>query len=175
MIGEIGLDFFFVKDEAEYPKQIAVFEYFLSMAKAQNKIVHVHTKGAEEEVFNLLKRYALPRILIHWYSGSIEILKKFIDLGAYFTVGTEVNYTKHVRKIAELIPHNRILTETDNPGGPKMYLGEHGKPSLILEVTKSLASIISREESEVLQIVNANLMELIGDNPLWSNLGESRA
>jgi TatD DNase family protein len=101
-------------------------------------------------------------------------LKKFIDLGAFFTIGIEVNFTDHVRKIAELIPLNRILTETDNPGGPKMYLGEYGKPSLILEVTKSLASILGREESEILQIVNGNLMELIGDNPLWCTLGENR-
>jgi len=170
MIGEIGLDFFFVKDEAEYPNQITVFEYLLSAAKAQNKIVHLHTKGAEEEVYKLLERYTLPRVLVHWYSGPIETLKKYIDMGVYFTVGVEINYTEHVKRIAELVPLNRMLTETDNPGGPKMYLGEPGKPSLILEVIKSLASLKGKGEREMVQIIKTNLIDLIGDDTLLERL-----
>ena len=54
MIGEIGLDFHWVRDASQYPAQRKVFEYFLAAAKEQRKIVNLHTKGAEKEVLDLL-------------------------------------------------------------------------------------------------------------------------
>lgn len=165
MIGEIGLDFFFVQDQKKYPDQFAVFEYFLSAAKDQNKVVHIHTKGAEEAVYELLIAYSLPRVLIHWYSGPIHTLMKFIDLGAYFTIGIEVNYSEHLERIAELIPLDRILTETDNPGGPKSYIGKPGMPSLLIEVIKALALLKGMPEEDIVECVHSNMLELIGDDP----------
>jgi TatD DNase family protein len=52
MIGEIGLDYYFVKETSLYDDQRSVFEYFLQAASKQQKIVIVHTKGAESEVFS---------------------------------------------------------------------------------------------------------------------------
>jgi len=165
MLGEIGLDFFFVEDQQKYADQFTVFEYFLSSAKEQNKVVHVHTKGAEEAVYELLLAYSLPRVLIHWYSGPIPTLMKFIDLGAYFTLGIEVNYSEHLKHIAQLIPLQRILTETDNPGGPKSYIGKPGMPSLLFEVIKVLALIRGMQEKDIVNNVHSNLLAFIGDDP----------
>ncbi|MGZ7065120.1 MAG: TatD family hydrolase, partial [Candidatus Aminicenantales bacterium] len=69
--GEIGLDHFFVKERSRYPAQKVVFELFLASARDQGKIVIVHTKGAEREVLDILDVYALPRVVIHWYSGPL--------------------------------------------------------------------------------------------------------
>ena len=65
MLGEIGLDFYFVDDESEYPNQRKVLEYFFAASKSQNKIVNLHTKGAEESILGLLKEFDLPRVIIH--------------------------------------------------------------------------------------------------------------
>jgi len=164
MIGEIGLDFFFMEDEAEYPKQVTVFEYFLSIAEDQNKVVHLHTKGAEEAVYEPLESYSLPRILIHCYSGPIHSLKKFVDLGVYFTIGIEVKFSDHIKSIAELIPLNRILTETDNPGGPRSYLGAPGMPLLLIDVIKSLDQVRGIGEEEIIRRVQSNLFGIFGDD-----------
>src|SRR5512134_291821 len=45
-IGEIGLDFHWVRDASQYPAQLKVLEYFLAAAREQKKIVNLHTKGA---------------------------------------------------------------------------------------------------------------------------------
>ena len=49
MIGEIGLDYFFIDDASRYPAQRRVFEFFLNAAREQDKVVILHTKGAEKD------------------------------------------------------------------------------------------------------------------------------
>src|SRR5713226_825547 len=98
-IGEIGLDFHWVKDSSQFPAQRKVLEYFLAAAREQKKIVNLHTKGAEKKILELLERYDIQRAIIHWYSGPLDILRELIDFGAYFTVGVEVLYSDSIRAI----------------------------------------------------------------------------
>jgi len=86
MIGEVGLDHYFVEDAATYPAQKKVFEYLLGAAGEQDKIVTLHTKGAEGEVLEALDRYGIRRAIVHWYSGPLDILRGLVARGAYFTV-----------------------------------------------------------------------------------------
>ncbi|EPZ62324.1 tatD related DNase family protein [[Clostridium] sordellii ATCC 9714] len=55
LIGEIGLDFYWIEDKNTYKSQIKVFEYFLIQARKYSKYINVHTKGAEELVLELIK------------------------------------------------------------------------------------------------------------------------
>src|SRR3990170_8996225 len=118
-IGEIGLDFHWVKDPSTYPAQRKVLEYFFAAAREQKKFVNLHTKGGEKEILDLLEKYDIQRAIIHWYSGPMDILRAMITFGCYFTVGVEVHYSKHIKAIAKEIPDHLLLTETDNPGGLK--------------------------------------------------------
>ncbi len=56
-IGEIGLDFHWVKDTSTYPAQRKVLEYFIAAAAEQNKFVNLHTKAGEKEILDLLEKY----------------------------------------------------------------------------------------------------------------------
>ncbi|HDQ74041.1 MAG TPA: TatD family deoxyribonuclease [Chloroflexi bacterium] len=161
MIGEIGLDHFFVEDPSTYPAQREVFEYFLEAAKAQDKIVHLHTKGAEAEILALLDRYDLRRVIVHWYSGPLDVLREMIDRGFYFTAGIEALHEAHVREIAREIPSERLLTETDNPGGPKAYVGGPGMPGLIQDVVRGLAEIRGVTAKAIERSVEENLRALL--------------
>ena len=71
MIGEVGLDFYFIKDSSEYAAQKKIFEFFLQSAQDQQKIITIHTKGAEKEVLFLLSQFVLNlnplRKKIHHY------------------------------------------------------------------------------------------------------------
>jgi TatD DNase family protein len=139
MMGEIGLDHYFVEDAAAYPEQRKVFEYFLGEAKEQAKIINLHTKGAEKEVLDLLDRYDIQRMIVHWYSGPLDIFRELVARGVYFTIGIEVLYSKHIQAIARELPSGRLLTETDNPGGPKEFMGITGMPILVKEVVRGIA------------------------------------
>ena len=165
MIGEIGLDHHFVQDAAAYSDQRKVLEYFLSAAKEQDKIVNLHTKGAEQEALELLDRYDIRRVIVHWYSGPLNTFRELVARGAYFTVGIEVLYSKHVQAIARGIPLRQLLTETDNPGGPRGFIGVPGTPVLVRDVVRGLAEARQTTVEAIVVAVQANLAELIRDDP----------
>jgi TatD DNase family protein len=168
MLGEIGLDHGFVEDENAYPAQRKVLEFFLAAASEQDKVVHLHTKGAEAEVLELLDRYEVRRALVHWYSGPLDLLQDFVARGVYLTVGVEVLYSDHIVTIAREVPPDLLLTETDNPGGPRQYIGGWGMPSLICDVVRGLAEVRGISEDALVDAVQANFLRLIEDDPRLS-------
>jgi TatD DNase family protein len=161
MLGEIGLDYHFVKDTSTYPAQRRVLEFFLYAAREQGKIVTLHTKGAEREVLGILDQYDLPRVIVHWYSGPLDIFREMIARGVYFTVGIEVLYSEHIQTIAQEIPSRQLLTETDNPGGPKGFVGKPGMPVLVQDVVQGVAEARRTTTESIIQTVQANMLELI--------------
>jgi TatD DNase family protein len=176
MLGEIGLDCFFVKDASQYPAQRTVFVFFLQAAQEQDKIVHLHTKGAEREVLELLDRYGIRRAIVHWYSGPLDLLSPYVKRGAYFTVGPEAIHSEHIQAIARAVPAEQLLAETDNPGGPKSYLGREGMPSLIQESVRGLAMVRGTTPEEIRESMRTNLIRLIrGDERLSDLLGKLEA
>ncbi|NDJ77946.1 MAG: TatD family hydrolase [Chloroflexi bacterium] len=164
LIGEIGLDYYFVKEAERYPAQRTVFEFFLAAARDQGKIVNLHTKGAEADIVDDVRRYELPRVIVHWYSGPLKQFKRMRELGIYFTVGVELGHSDHIATIAREIPDDRLLTETDNPGGTKWLSGEWGVPGDVRTVYQRLAEVRGTTPDALEEQVTANFRRLIADD-----------
>jgi len=158
IIGEIGLDHSFVKDKGKYPSQRKIFKLILSRTK--NKIISLHTKGAEKDVLDLLRTYGNSRVIIHWYSGSLDILEEMIEEGYYFSISPEIKFSDHIKKIVKEIPLDQILTETDNPGGPRGYMGEKGMPILIKDVVGEIAKVKGKSFIQIEEIVQETFARL---------------
>ena len=169
IIGEIGLDFHWVKDSSQYAAQQKVLKYFLAAAREQNKIVNLHTKGAEKEILDLLERYDIKRAIVHWYSGPLDILTAMVQFGAYFTIGIEVLQSQHIQKIARQVPNDLLLTETDNPGGLKWLSGRVGMPGDIRKVVETVAELRGTSFESVARAAHANLLRLFKDDPWLEN------
>lgn len=120
-IGEIGLDFsrqyFYTKSA-----QINNLEFVLDLINGKNKIVSVHSKNAECEVLDLLKKYEIKNVIFHWYSGSVNIIPDIVAMGYYFSVNEAMTLSKKGMGIIQRIPRNRILTETDAPYNKKQSI-----------------------------------------------------
>jgi len=164
MIGEIGLDYHWVEDSSQYPAQRKVFEFLLAATSEQGKIANVHTKGAEKEVLQLLRRYNIQRTIIHWYSGPLDVLRDMIDYGLYFTVSVEIVASQQIRDIAEYLPSEQLLTETDNPGGQRWLAGTTGMPCHIKDVIEKLAKIRKTTTQDIIDTVQNNFIRLIKDD-----------
>jgi TatD DNase family protein len=169
MLGEIGLDYHFVDDACQYPVQRKVFEFFLVAAKEQGKIVNLHTKGAESDVLHFLNRYDIRRAIVHWYSGPLDVFRELVARGATFTIGVEVLYSEHIQTIARELPSEQLLTETDNPGGPRSFIGTLGMPLLIRDVVQKLAELRETTVEAIVQTVQTNFAQLIRDDPWLSD------
>ena len=164
-IGEIGLDFHWVKDSSQYPAQLKVLEYFLAAAHEQKKLVNLHTKGAEKKIIELLERYDVQRAIIHWYSGPLDILRALVQFGAYFTIGVEVLYSETIQAIAKELPENLLLTETDNPGGLKWLKGVVGMPNQIEKVVEAIGKLRGVSSESLALTVHENFLRLIEPDP----------
>jgi len=168
-IGEIGLDFHWVKDASTYAAQRKVLEYFIAAAAEQNKFVNLHTKAGEKDILDLLKKYDVRRAIIHWYSGPLDILQAMINFGCYFTIGVEVHNSDYIKEIAKLIPDHLLLTETDNPGALK-WLNKNeeiGMPMEIRNVVQDVALLKQSHPETIARLVHTNFARLIaGDSGL---------
>ena len=174
-IGEIGLDFHWVKDASTYPAQRKVLEYFIAAAAEQKKFVNLHTKAGEKEILDLLEKYDVRRAIIHWYSGPMDILRAMIDFGCYFTIGVEVLYSDYIKSIAKAVPDHLLLTETDNPGALKWLKknDEIGMPTAIKDVVNALAELRQSTPNHVESLVQANFSRLIADDPWLHKIRDS--
>lgn len=150
MLGELGLDTVWVEDPVgSYPAQERVLRYFLEAARRQQKVVNLHTKGAEAQIVALLKEYSIERAIIHWYSGPLEIADELIKLGCLFTIGVELDSSPLIQELAQRIPLTQLLSETDNPSGVEWLSGELGFPRHMLPVVSRLAALRGLEEEDL--------------------------
>lgn len=167
VIGEIGLDHRFVTDEALHEPQRVVFDWFLARTVEQDKLASIHCAGAEQETLDLIAAHRLERGIIHWYSGPLDVLERMIAYGLHLSVGVEILRSDHIRVIARAIPDGLLLTETDNPGGPREVTGESGYPPLVLEIVEELARVRNTTPDAIVETVQRNWAALIqGDRLL---------
>jgi TatD DNase family protein len=168
-IGEIGLDFHWVKDTATFPAQRKVLEYFIAAAAEQHKFVNLHTKAGEKEILDLLEKYDLKRAIIHWYSGPMDVLRAMIDFGCYFTIGVELLYSDYIKEIAKAVPDHLLLTETDNPGALRWLKknDEVGMPAALTDVVNAVAALRQSTPDQIESLVEANFSRLIANDP-WT-------
>jgi len=164
-LGEIGLDFHWVKDTSTYPAQRKVLEYFIAAAREQKKFVNLHTKGGEREVLDLLEKYDVKYAIIHWYSGPMDIFHAMVQYGCFFTIGVEVHFSDHIKSIAKTVPDHLLLTETDNPGGLKWLNGEVGMPRAIEKVVNALAELRQSTPEEIESLVQSTFIRLVANDP----------
>jgi TatD DNase family protein len=164
-IGEVGLDYRFVTDQALYAPQRQMFATLLDLARDQGKLVNVHCAGAEQDTADMLRRHRIERAIIHWYSGPLDTLSQLVATGYMFTIGVEVMHSSHIRDVARAIPFDQLLTETDNPGGLRWLTGEVGQPQIIGDIVKELATVHGVQPEELGATVQSNMVRLVGDDP----------
>lgn len=144
-IGEVGMDYFYVKDKKERARQAEIFIKFVELANDYEVPLLIHARDCEKRAFSIVKEYNnIPSVIFHCYSGSLKTAKKLIDEGYYTSFSTMICYSNHHQELAKEIPIENILTETDSPYlAPKR--GDRNEPSNIEFVVKKLAEI--KEES----------------------------
>jgi len=169
LFGEIGLDYHFVEDTSRYSAQRKVFEFFLAAAREQNKVVNLHTKGAEQDVLQLLEKHNVQRVIVHWYSGPVEVFRRLAARGVHFTFGPELLESEHIQALARECPLQHLLTETDN-AGQRLPDGSVRMPLLVRDVVTALAGVRGVTVEAMVEMVEANLLRLIGDDPWLSQV-----
>ena len=160
-IGEIGLDYYWTKDNKD--KQIDFFKAQLELAKKYNLPVIIHARDSIQDVYDILKESGVNKGSMHCYSGSFEMAKEFIKLG--FKIGIDGPITfKNNKKGVEVVNNidlKDILLETDSPYlSPEPNRGKQNSPLNLIYIVKRIAEIKGISVEEVINTTTNNAKEL---------------
>jgi len=163
-VGEIGLDYF--KSPTSRDIQEKFFRKFIDVAKEVNLPVIIHSREAHDDVYKILKEYAIEKKgIIHCFTGNYETAKKFNEMGYLIGIGgvlTFPNAGELVETVKKLELSN-IALETDAPWlAPQAVRGTRNEPSYLRFIADALAQVKGVSVEEVEEKTTENACKLFG-------------
>ena len=158
-IGEIGLDYYWVKDEEGRKKEQEFFRAQMTLAEELNLPVIVHDREAHGDTLAIVREFPNVKGVFHCYSGSVEMAQELVKMGwmiSFTGVLTYHNARKAV-EAAEAIPMEHLMIETDSPYmAPVPHRGKRNDSGYVLHVCEKLAEIkgIALEECAKITLEN---------------------
>lgn len=157
-VGEIGMDYRVTAKETHEQQKYVFQKIVKACAATSNKIMTIHSRGAESDVVEILENRSQSHAILHWYSGAIKYLKHAQDIGCYFSVNPAMLSSKNGIKILSHINRSRVLTETDGPY--TKVDNSRLRPSDIHKVIMQLADIWETDQQSVIDLVTENWTSL---------------
>lgn len=156
-IGECGLDYFHNTNK----KQEEIFRKQIELANEMGKPLMLHLRNpstssgqagagcsAYDDAFKLLPKNS--RGDLHFFAGSIEEAKPFLDAGFYFSFTGVITFARNYDEIIKYLPLERIMAETDCPFvAPVPFRGKRNEPLYVTEVVKKIAEIRGEDSEKV--------------------------
>lgn len=162
-IGEIGLDYFVTKTNAE--RQIVFFTEQLKIAKQHNLPVILHVRHAIDDVLKYLRKFEIHGGIAHAFNGSLQQAEQLIALGFKLGFGGAMTYPRalKIRALAAQLPLEAIVLETDSPDIPPEWLGTTGRntPLELGKIAQVLADLKQVNVSQVLDITSTNALQIL--------------
>src|SRR3989344_8595707 len=166
-IGEVGLDYFRVEGEDNIKKQRANFISQIELANELQKPLMLHIRNGKEnkeaykDVLEILKSNAKVRGNVHFFVGTKEEAKSFIDLGFTVSFTGVIAFAKEYEELVKYIPLDSMLIETDCPYvAPMPYRGKRNEPLFVKETAKKIAEIKNLPLEEVKTQLIKNTLDL---------------
>lgn len=181
-IGEVGLDYYWIKDSEKQKLQKRVLSLQVQMAEALKKPLVIHLREASDSVngpvfddfFKLIEpwikqwetqNHALrlnPGVL-HSFNGDSPLAAKGTQLGFFLGATGPVTYSKNAsyREMIKSLPLDRLLIETDSPFlTPVPFRGKRNEPAFVHHIADKISEIHSKSPAEIAEITTANAARL---------------
>ena len=161
-VGEIGLDYYWDKEEHDTQKYWFIRQ--LELAAKKHMPVSVHSREAASDTMEIMKKYgAGMQAVIHCFSYSPEMAREYVKMGYYIGVGGVVTF-KNARKLKEVvqeIPLERIVLETDCPYlAPEPFRGKRNSSLNLTYVAQAVAALKGTTPEEVICRTEENARKL---------------
>ena len=166
-IGEIGLDYYWHKEEQEHEVQKKMFAAQMDIAREEKLPFMIHGRDAAEDTLEIVKSYMQGGMyggIIHCFSYSKEIAAQYLKMGLYLGIGGVVTF-KNARKLKEVVeyaPLSQIVLETDCPYmSPEPNRGKRNSSLNLPYVAQAIADLKGITAEKVIQVTRQNAMELL--------------
>jgi TatD DNase family protein len=183
-IGEIGIDYYWIKDEPARAFQHETLRKQLAFAQAVNKpaIIHMREENdvwfgqASVDLLNILGEWhdelraanhplAEKPGVLHSFNGNLETAQKAMTLNFYIGVTGPITYKKaeEKRNIIKQVPLTKLLIETDAPFlTPVPHRGKRNEPGFVIYIADKIAEIHKTTREQVAEITAKNAAHLFG-------------
>jgi TatD DNase family protein len=163
-IGEIGLDYYRMKDTPE--RQAACFRAQLALARELGMPVVIHTREAWEDTIAILREHAQGvQGIMHSFSGTWEHAAACLDVGFLLSFSGPLTFAKahDLHEVAARVPAERMLVETDCPFlSPHPMRGRRNEPARVRLVAERLATLRGETLATVAERVWHNAAHIFG-------------
>lgn len=160
-IGEIGLDYWrkdgSIIDPSKKEIQNLAFKKVIKLAREFDKPISVHTRGAWEDCFNIIAEQKVKKVIFHWFSGPVELVKKIIDCNFYISTTPALKYSKEHRSAILNTPLENLLLETDSP---VKYGDLKSEPKDVLIPLKEVSKLKNVKIDEVAEKTTGNFLSI---------------
>ena len=161
-IGEVGLDFWVVKEEPHRELQKEILKGFINLSRELDLPLNVHSRSAGRHAVGLLLEYGATRVQMHAFDGKASAALPAVEAGFFFSIPPSVVRSRQKQKLVKHLPLSCLLAETDSPVlGPEPQ--QRNEPANITFAIKAIMELKSAGEDEVLEAVGENTRRLYGN------------
>ena len=161
-LGEIGLDYYW--EDVPHDKQKDIFQKQIDIAKKHDKPIVIHARDAYEDTYRILKQ-AAHRGIMHCYSGSVEMAKRYIEIGFEISLAGPVTFknARVPKEVATVIGIDHLMIETDCPYlAPHPFRGKLNEPANVVYIAQEIAKLKNMEIEDVARITTFNAKRMFG-------------
>lgn len=171
-IGEVGLDYWVVKEASDKALQREILKGFIGLSRELDLPLNIHSRSAGRHAVALLLENSASRVQMHAFDGKASAALPAVEAGFFFSVPPSVVRSRQKQKLVKHLPLSCLLAETDSPVlGPDPK--KRNEPANITLAIKAIAELKSITEEEVLAAVGENTRHLYG-NGVFDSKAESQ-
>jgi TatD DNase family protein len=160
-IGEVGLDYWVIKDEEEREMQREIFSLFIELGKALDLPLNVHARSAGRHAIDILLKKGAAKVQLHAFDGKAATAQPAVEAGYFFSIPPSIVHSRQKQKLVKNLPLSCLLLETDSPVlGPTP--GERNEPANTLIPLHAIAEIKGLSRDAVREAVIENTRRLYG-------------
>ncbi len=166
-VGEIGLDYYWDKEDDVRSRQKYWFEQQLLLSKEMNLPIIIHSRDAAKDTLDMMKSQAGhgTRGVMHCFSYSVEIAREYLNMGYYLGIGGVVTFAnaKAIKEVVRYAPIEQILLETDCPYlAPVPNRGKRNSSLNLPYVAEMIAELKHMHKEDVIDITCKNAKNMYG-------------
>jgi len=160
-IGEVGLDYWKVKEEADREIQREIFRRFVRLSLELDFPLNVHSRSAGRPTIELLLEEGAGKVQMHAFDGKPSNALPAVEAGFFFSIPPSIVRSRQKQKLVRRLPLSCLLLETDSPVlAPER--GERNEPANVRLSLKTIADIKELPEQAVAETVAENAQRLYG-------------
>jgi TatD DNase family protein len=161
-IGEVGLDYWVVKEDAQKALQREIFTRFIDLSNELDLPLNVHSRSAGRHAIARLLEKGARRVQLHAFDGKAGSALPAVEAGYFFSIPPSVIRSRQKQKLVKQLPLSSLLVETDSPVlGP--VPNSRNEPANLIVSIEAIAHIKDIAVEAVVEAVSQNTARLYGE------------